>query len=43
MSALEGAILRTLREAGIEKPPVEAERVLRFLDWMTSAGAATSR
>ncbi|MCX5970075.1 MAG: hypothetical protein NTV14_00925 [Coprothermobacterota bacterium] len=32
MSALEGAILRTLREAGIEKPPVEVERVLRFLD-----------
>ena len=32
MSALEGAILRTLREAGIEKPPVEIDRVLRFLD-----------
>lgn len=32
MSALEGAILRILREAGIEKPPVEVERVLRFLD-----------
>jgi hypothetical protein len=32
VSTLEGAILQTLREAGIERPPVEVNRVLRFLD-----------